>query len=64
MPAPCNWDDYHKPGPNGQQLTGALVGGPDRDDNYEDDRTNHKTNEVAIDYNSGFQGAIAGGCCP
>ncbi len=41
-------------------LYGALVGGPDFDDYYEDDRTNYVYNEVAIDYNAGFVGALAG----
>jgi hypothetical protein len=40
-------------------LYGALVGGPDRNDNYTDDRANYKTTEVAIDYNAAFTGAIA-----
>jgi hypothetical protein len=35
------------------------VGGPDRNDNYTDDRANYKTTEVAIDYNAAFTGAIA-----
>jgi endoglucanase len=37
-----------------------LVGGPDSNDNYNDDRTNYVSNEVATDYNAGFQGAVAG----
>ncbi|SES83142.1 glycoside hydrolase family 9 protein [[Clostridium] polysaccharolyticum] len=41
-------------------LWGALVGGPDFDDYHEDDRTNYVYNEVAIDYNAGFVGALAG----
>ena len=41
-------------------LYGALVGGPDFDDYHEDDRTNYVYNEVAIDYNAGFVGALAG----
>ncbi len=40
-------------------LYGALVGGPDRNDNYTDDRTDFRMNEVATDYNAGFTGAIA-----
>jgi len=38
----------------------ALVGGPDQNDVYTDDRGNFQTNEVAIDYNAGFQSALAG----
>ncbi|UII33031.1 glycoside hydrolase family 9 protein [Fulvivirga ulvae] len=40
-------------------LYGALVGGPNNDDTYEDDRSNYINNEVACDYNSGFSGALA-----
>ncbi|MBL6447185.1 glycoside hydrolase family 9 protein [Fulvivirga sp. 29W222] len=40
-------------------LYGALVGGPNSDDSYEDDRSNYINNEVACDYNSGFSGALA-----
>jgi len=59
-PAPCDWNDYNSPNPNGNVLNGALVGGPDQNDNYSDDRGNFQTNEVAIDYNAGFQSALAG----
>lgn len=40
-------------------LFGALVGGPDSNDNYTDDRSNYINNEVACDYNAGFTGALA-----
>lgn len=41
-------------------LYGALVGGPlSADDDYEDDRNDYIMNEVACDYNAGFQGAVA-----
>jgi len=43
----------------GHVLNGALVGGPDQGDNYQDSQENFQMNEVAIDYNSGFQGALA-----
>jgi len=57
----CDWNSgYNNPGPNPQVLNGALVGGPDHNDNYVDDRTNFQTNEVATDYNAGFQSALAG----
>lgn len=59
-PAPCDWNDYNSPNPNGNILNGALVGGPDQNDVYTDDRGNFQTNEVAIDYNAGFQSALAG----
>jgi len=41
-------------------LYGALVGGPDENDVYVDDREDYVSNEVACDYNAGFQGAVAG----
>lgn len=40
-------------------LYGALVGGPNRDDSYEDERSNYINNEVACDYNAAFSGALA-----
>ncbi|MDZ7908919.1 MAG: glycoside hydrolase family 9 protein [Gemmobacter sp.] len=45
---------------NLHELTGALVGGPDRWGNYTDSRTDYVQNEVATDYNAGFSGALAG----
>jgi hypothetical protein len=59
---PCGWDNYNSPAPNPNILRGALVGGPPQPDDasYEDIRTNYQTNEVAIDYNAGFTGALAG----
>ncbi|MCL6590514.1 MAG: glycoside hydrolase family 9 protein [Firmicutes bacterium] len=41
-------------------LTGALVGGPDQSDNYIDDVNQYQYTEVAIDYNAGLVGALAG----
>lgn len=35
-------------------LYGALVGGPNEDGSYEDNRGNYINNEVATDYNAGF----------
>ncbi len=35
-------------------LYGALVGGPNSDGTYEDDRGNYINNEVATDYNAGY----------
>ncbi len=42
-------------------LYGALVGGPSTtsDGSYSDDRSNYICNEVALDYNAGFTGAVA-----
>jgi hypothetical protein len=55
----CDWDEYNNSGPNYQTLNGALVGGPDQNDNYNDDRGNYISNEVATDYNAGFQSTMA-----
>ncbi len=41
-------------------LWGALVGGPDADDNHVDETNDYIYNEVAIDYNAGAVGALAG----
>ncbi len=43
------------PGPNLQVLTDALVGGPDGNDSYKDARDHFVHNEVAMNYNAGFQ---------
>ena len=40
-------------------IYGAMVGGPDRNDNFVDERSNFKMTEVATDYNAGFTGAVA-----
>ena len=58
-PSPCDWSDFNQPGPNPQVLYGALVGGPDQNDNYQDNRADFIMNEVACDYNAGFQSAVA-----
>ncbi len=47
------------PGPNAYELTGALVGGPDEFGTYNDSRSDYVQNEVALDYNAGFTGALA-----
>ncbi len=40
-------------------LVGALVGGPDQNDNYKDEINDYICNEVACDYNAGFVGLMA-----
>ena len=40
-------------------LYGALVGGPNSSDYWEDNIDDYIMNEVAIDYNAGFVGALA-----
>ncbi|MEN8905850.1 MAG: glycoside hydrolase family 9 protein [Clostridiales bacterium] len=50
----------HKSDPQRHLLYGALVGGPDSNDEYTDDVEEYAYSEVAIDYNAGFVGAMAG----
>ncbi|EGJ33758.1 MULTISPECIES: glycoside hydrolase family 9 protein [Moorena] len=54
-------NDIESPTDNLNILYGALVGGPSEpeDNAYVDDRTNYAINEVALDYNAGFTGALA-----
>ena len=54
-------NNINDPVTNRHVLTGALVGGLSaaNDYAYSDDRTNYITNEVALDYNAGFTGALA-----
>ncbi|KAF0773352.1 Endoglucanase [Aphis craccivora] len=59
-PAPCDWEAYRSAKPNPQVLYGALVSGPDENDNYKDLREEYIYNEVTLDYNAGFQSAVAG----
>lgn len=54
------WCDANSGGPNPNLLKGALVGGPGRNDDYQDVRSDYVKNEVACDYNAGFQSALAG----
>ncbi|CAM6054737.1 unnamed protein product [Sphagnum tenellum] len=59
----CDWVVHSAPkspkGPNPHILTGAMVGGPDQNDNYSDKRDDYVHNEVAMDYNAGLQSALA-----
>lgn len=52
-------NDISSPASNRHVLFGALVGGPDANDAYADVRTDYVKNEVAMDYNAGFTGAVA-----
>ncbi|XP_013393921.1 uncharacterized protein LOC106161500 [Lingula anatina] len=58
-PGPCGKSNKDTPSPNPQVLTGALVGGPGKNDDYADVRTDAVKNAVRIDYNAGFQSAVA-----
>ena len=46
--------------PSANTLYGALVGGPDEKDGYVDDCQDYKHSECSVDYNAGYQGAVAG----
>lgn len=52
-------DNINEPAAQRHILYGALVGGPDKGDNYTDSRSDYIQNEVATDYNAGFTGALA-----
>ena len=52
-------DKNAKPEFNVYTLYGALAGGPGPSDDYKDDRSNYEMNEVALDYNAGFQLCLA-----
>ncbi|KAI7841709.1 hypothetical protein COHA_004576 [Chlorella ohadii] len=69
MPAACDWPNFDSPNPNPQVLYGALVGGPGNtsdysansrttDAMYKDSRQDYYGNEVSLDYNAGFTGAL------
>ncbi len=44
--------------PHAHILYGALVGGPDKDDGYNDNIAQYQYTEVAIDYNAGYTAAL------
>ena len=52
-------DKGAKPEFNIYTLYGALAGGPGKNDEYIDDRSNYQMNEVALDYNAGFTLCLA-----
>ena len=56
-----SWEGFNIDQPNAHVLNGALVGGPSAADDfaYDDKRSDYISNEVAIDYNAGFTGALA-----
>lgn len=53
-------NNMNEPAEHRHVLYGALVGGPDAGDNYQDVVSNYNNNEVACDYNAGFTGLMAG----
>ncbi|XP_060562544.1 endoglucanase E-4-like, partial [Ruditapes philippinarum] len=56
----CGWSFYESLSDNQNTLIGALVGGPDVNDYHKDTRQNKLGNSVALEYNAGFQSALAG----
>lgn len=55
-----SWSNsMNEPSNHRHTLYGALVGGPDANDGYDDSVSNYTTNEVATDYNAGFTGLLA-----
>ena len=59
-PKECSWAEIDNKGPNPLILYGALIGGPGLNGKFKDDRRDYRQNEVALDYNAGFQTAVAG----
>lgn len=60
-PGKSGWQYYESAAPNPHVIAGALVGGPKGPgDDYQDDRKDFQQNEVALDFNAGFTGALAG----
>ena len=60
LPTSCSFNNFNSKQGNPIVLVGALVGGPKQSGSFTDDRKDYKTNEVAIDYNAGFQTVVAG----
>lgn len=61
IPSPCSEaSNFHTSDPNPHIIYGGLVGGPGIKDDYTDNREDYVKNEVAVDYNAGFQSALAG----
>ena len=57
---PCTHTQLYSSEPNPSVLYGALIGGVrNTHDDFSDNRQDYVTNEVAIDYNAGFQSALA-----
>lgn len=57
---PCDCSAYFNPGCNPNTIYGALVGGPNKNDEFTDTRWDYQSAEVALDWNAGFTGMLAG----
>jgi Glycosyl hydrolase family 9 len=47
-----DWNAFNNKAQNAYEITGALVGGPNLDDSWVDDRRDYRQNEVALDFNA------------
>jgi hypothetical protein len=55
----CSYDLwFQEDAANPQIIVGAIVGGPNTEDQYQDSRTNYRSSEIAIDFQSGFISAL------
>ncbi|KAL9268864.1 Endoglucanase 13-like protein, partial [Drosera capensis] len=54
----AEWYNRNQPNPN--KIVGAIVGGPDQNENYNDVRTNYQQNEPATATSAPLVGALAG----
>jgi endoglucanase len=45
------WDIFDSRKVNANEITGAMVGGPNAKDEWVDDRKDYQRNEVAVDFN-------------
>jgi hypothetical protein len=57
---PCDCTALYNEGCNPNTLYGALVGGPNKEDKFDDARTDFAASEVTLDWNAGFTGMLAG----
>lgn len=57
---PCDCTAFFNPGCNPNTIYGALVGGPNQNDEFTDTRWDYQAAEVALDWNAGFTGMLAG----
>merc|ERR1719220_36675 len=59
LPDACGFSYRLLDSPNPLVLTGALVGGPNELDEFEDQRVNNAQSRVSLDANAGLQAAAA-----
>lgn len=57
---PCDCTALFNPGCNPNTIYGALVGGPNENDEFPNTRWDFTSAEVALDWNAGFTGMLAG----